>query len=629
MQRSKPSKKKVVFVLCLSLCVALVGAKTLQSQEQYLEYDKKEPAPPGTWKPVAYKAEAPTAGVTLGDGLFKRAMEANVQYLLDSFTVDQMLYWFRKRAGKPSPPEAEPKIRFWMFDLKGSCAGRFLIGAGNTLRWIEHKELRRRMNELIDCIEECQDPNGYILAYKPENITHNEQGNYARSMFTRGMIEASIAGNEKALRLMRPMQDWFNQCEWLPKMLLMSLGIQGHIANTRMYFTPVGKPEDIMVAEKYYVLNWWMEKLANRDPEAVWKFPLNRPHCYEITAFEAYLDHYRATGDVRYLNAMFGAWDLMHDNWEHIGGSSAICEGPQYPPKTYYITAKEHTGELCCSVFWIRFNQRFHLLFPGLEKYVAEIEKSIYNVGLANIVPGQGIRYHALLEGRKNNPQMNNTCCEVLGTRLYSSLPEYIYSIAKDGLYVDLYQPSTIEWKQDGQEMRLQMRTQFPFQPHVSLRMTVEQPTRSKIRIRVPSWAFDAMETKVNGQRAGVGAPGSYLTIDRTWNTGDMITFTLPMKFRVTQYHGADEIKGHSRYAIEYGPILMAAVGPLDPQLGVHIIQHPDRLESWLKPISDKPLHFTVDGHPEYEFMPYWQVMDQTYTCFPVIEPVAVKGPGK
>ncbi len=66
-----------------------------------------------------------------------------------------------------------------------------------------------------------------------------------------------------------------------------------------------------------------------------------------------------------------------------MGGSIAICEGMElYPPKSYFLT--RHTGELCGSVFWIKLNQRFHLQNPEEEKYISEIEKCIYNVGIAN-----------------------------------------------------------------------------------------------------------------------------------------------------------------------------------------------------------------------------------------------------
>ena len=49
------------------------------------------------------------------------------------------------------------------------------------------------------------------------------------------------------------------------------------------------------------------------------------------------------------------------------------------------------TGELCGSVFWSFLNQRFHYLDPLNETYVAEIERSIINVGIAALgLPGSG-----------------------------------------------------------------------------------------------------------------------------------------------------------------------------------------------------------------------------------------------
>jgi hypothetical protein len=608
---------------------------------------------PATWKQVPYRAVTPTGGVTLDKaGLFHRAMENNIAYLIDSFSVNHMLWPFRVRAGQKDPPDDRPQVGFWDVDLRGSSAGRFLMGAGNTLRWMEHPELRRRMEELIDGVEACRGlidvctangrngltgrailqaniNKGYILAYPPDKV-RSEEPNYGRAWFTHGLIEAAIAGNRKAHGLLRGHADWFNQWDMLPKLLYHSSNShQGHIASTRTYFSPIGKPEDLQVAEKYYVCDWWMDQLIARRPEGVWKYPLRNPHSYLITSFEAYLDHYRATGDKRYLDTALGAWDLIHDNWEHVGGSMAICEGRSYPPRSYYVNPEKHTGETCGSVFWIKFCQRFHQLYPLEVKYVDEIEKSIYNVCLANQAGGRGIRYHAFLEGHCDRPTMNNTCCEGQGTRLYGSLPETIYSIAEDGLYVDLFEPSTIEWKLGGQPVKLAMQTKFPFQPDVTLRLSVTQPVGMKLRVRVPAWAAADVPIRVGGQQVAVGKPGTYQTIDRTWADGDVVSFTLPMAFRMSCYSGDDQIEGHKRYALEYGPILLALVGPLDENRSAHVARCPSEVATWLRPKPDRPLCFTIDGDARHEYVPYWQVADRPFTVYPVIEPVTIRGAAK
>ena len=516
--------------------------------------------PADAWKSVEYQAHAPLKRVTLDGGLFQTAFEQNIGYLLDSFTVDELLHQFRERANKPNPPNLRKPDKFWEEDLAGSNAGRFLMGAGNTLRWIDHPELRRRLDAVVDGIDDCKQPNGYIMAYPEDTIFYSERGAYTRSWLTHGLIEAGYSGNPKAFGLLRGYYDWFDKCPYLPKLLREAgLGPQGMIANTRMYFTPVGKPEDIQVIQRYFQENYWLDDLSERKEEAIWQYPYDRPHCYEVTFFEAYLDLYRATGDQRYLNAMLGGWDLYHDNWENVGGSMSVEEGVKDPPLSYWLDQRH--GELCGSVFWTFFNQRLHLLYPEKEKYVTEIEKSIYNVAIANQAGTQGLRYFAVLVGPKQKPTRINTCCEGQGTRLLGSLPEHIYSIAPDGIYVNLFEPSTLSWSKAGESLQLRMTTQFPAQPDVQIQVLASHPVRAKIRIRVPSWAAAEMPIKINSNLATTGGPGTYVTLDEAWSDGDRISFALPMKLKLTRYKGSDQIAGHNRYAIEYGPILLAAVG--------------------------------------------------------------------
>ncbi len=583
--------------------------------------------PAERWKRVPDRVSVPVTGVKVTGETFRRAMENNISYLLHSFSVDEMLRPFRERAGKPVRAGLRPPIPFWDTGLPGSSAGRFLMGAANTLRWMEHAELRRWVNELVDGIEECRAPNGYIMAYPEDTILQSERGGYTRAWLTHGLIEAGLAGNRKAFGLLRSYYDWFDKCPYLPKILRgAAQGVQGMVGNTRMYFTPVGKAEDIQVIQRYFQENYWLDGLAAHDPTMVWQYPYDRPHNYLITDFEAYLDIYRATGEERYLKAMEGAWDLYHDHWEHVGGSIAITEFGEFPPDSYRLEQQEpfcETGETCGSVFWARFNQRFHLMKPDEEKYVNEIEKSIYNVGLANQVRGYGIIYHARLVGQKGDlavPLCVNSCCEGQGTRLLGSLPEYIYSLAEDGVYVNLYEASSVRWKGAGGEMTLTLSGKFPASPDVALKVECAKPAEAKIRVRVPEWAARTMGVRVNGSEVASGKPGSYVVLERRWSNGDTITFTLPMELRLTRYTGLDKVEGHERFALEYGPVLMALVGSDNAVLKVKGgKQHSDILKQ-VKADPDRPLVFHVDGHPEFRYIPYWKVVGETFTCFPVVD---------
>ncbi len=591
---------------------------------------------PRTWKPVAYRGQTPLTGVELGPGVLRDAMENNIEYLLTSFSVDEMLRPFRERAGKPVAAGLRPPIQFWDTDLPGSSAGRFLMGACNTLRWLDHPELRRRVNAIVDGIAECRQPNGYIMAYPEDSIFHSERAGYTRAWVTHGLLEAGYTGDPRAFELLRGYYDWFDKNPYLPKLLRgTTQGVQGMVANTRVYFSPHGKPEDIQVVQRFYQENFWLDGLAGRDRSMVWQYPYDRPHNYLLTDIEAYLDLYRATGDRRYHDAVMGAWQLYHDDWEHVGGSIAITEFGQFPPKSYRLAAQMpfcETGELCGSSFWTFLNQRLRLLDPDEEKYVSEIEKSIYNIGIANQYDNHGLYYHARLVGTKGDKQVGyctNSCCEGQGTRLLGSIPEHLYTLVPEGshpgLYVDMFAPSNVRWTQktdrahDNGELKLAMKTSFPLDPKVDLVWSLNQPRRSVLRIRTPSWAAHDMPVNINGNPHATGKAGTYLAIDRTWKNGDTVSFTLPAGFRLSKYTGLDQVEGHSRYALEYGPILLAIDGNEDPRLRSDGDPSTAFVSS-LKPIKGQPLHFAAEGNPDHHYAPYYAIKTGPFSCFPVID---------
>jgi DUF1680 family protein len=582
-----------------------------------------------SWKRVSPLLQTPRTGVTVG-GFFDMLLERNEHYLLNGFTVSDLSRDFRERAGKSVPakrdyrPDDESP---WLKVLGGSNAGRFLMGAGNQLRWRENEELRRRVNELIDEIDNCVEPSGYSYGFPERKIFEGgEEGAYARSWFTMGLIEAGIAGNEKAFSIARRANDWFNRSPYLPEMLYhASFGVQGLIPNTRMYVdTPEGRPEDIQVVQRYMQQNHWLAQLASSDPAAINSYPYDRPHSYLINPLNAYMDMFYATGDSKYLNAVVGGWDIYHNNFEHTGGTIAICEGSFYPPKSYRL--RQHTGELCGSVFWTFLNQQFKLLNPDNETSAAEIEKSIYNAVAANQCENGDILYHAHLVAPKHSHEDNNrnTCCEGQGTRMLGALPEFIYKIAADGIYVDLFNESTITWEQDGKQWKLEQHTDFPVKPEVRLKITPGKASKAKIHIRIPGWAARPMDIFVNGKKQATGMPGTYIVLDRQWKNKDEIRFTLPMEFRLTKYTGI-EAGFKDAYALEYGPLLMAVVGESIKKGEINIPLSTTELTGKLKPVAGNPLHFTIDDGTgrKLKYIPYYEVKGELldiFTCYPVFE---------
>jgi uncharacterized protein len=605
----------------------------------------RKPWPPGEamwlpepqpWKPVPQVVTAPAGGVTLDKlGLYKAAMDKHTAYLLADANIDDMLFRFRKLAGVANPPGSE---HGWEKNFPAHAA-QFLIGAGNTLRWEESPELRRKMNQLIDGMKALRTPDGRLAA--PSGA--GEEG-YSFMLLAHGLEAAARAGNRDADGLLHAWAAWYrsridDRTVLDPRGALIG---QNYFAATALlidYFSPGGTPDDVLIAYDHVYPNW-MRQLREHNLDGIWRAANGHSHSAYCYGWLGYLDMYRATGDRRLLEALLGGWEMYRTHWQHPGGTLAICESGDYPPDSLYITPDAHTGEMCSMTWWAKFNYRLHQLFPADDRYMAEVEKVIYNVGLANQM-GKAICYHTHLEGQKDSPRgIEHTCCEAVGTYLYSTLPEYIYSIAEDGLLVNLYEPSAIRWTRAGAAIELAQESRFPFDAAVKLRLKATRPVAMKLRVRVPAWANGEMTIRVNGEDAGRGKPGSYVAIDRTWSTGDVVSFTLPLAWRSVLYRGADQIPGKKRYALMYGPVLMAAASPLKQAdtaalpaatsfggrpgrtCAVVIAHDPADPSQWLAPLPGAPLNFRVKDQGVPIVKPYWTVRDgETFTTYPVIGP--------
>jgi len=181
-----------------------------------------------------------------------------------------------------------------------------------------------------------------------------------------------------------------------------------------------------------------------------------------------------------------------------------------------------------------------------------------------------------------------STCCEGQGTRMIGALPEFIYSLRKR-VYIDLFAPSSIDLKTSSGKLTLKMETEFPYDPKVSLTVITDNPAESVIRIRIPSWSSGEMSVLVNGKKRITGKPGTYVALSQKWNNGDKITFVLPMDFRLTKYTGEEQFPDRDRYALEYGPILMAYVNMKGEKDNLTLSVDSKKLIKSLKPVRENP----------------------------------------
>ena len=562
--------------------------------------------------PIPFAASAPTSGVKLTGGRFRKAFENNIRFL-KGFDLDRMLYFYRLHAGRPAPsvPYAYQSGHFEV-NLKGQTAGEFLMGACTTLLWQDDPALRAMADAVVAEIDACKDADGFLLPITREEWHTKEYPNYTRAWLTFGLLDAGYAGNSRAFELARMMGDFFNHCDLLPYVKEMNLGFQGILANTRLYTSPVGTQEDIDIAEKHYAEEWWLRQLIAGDHRAIYAHPGNHPHSTLLTSLEGYFDLYRATGNPLYLEAVKAALPMYESKWQHVGGGINMCEFDTYWPGCNWLSMKHSYNELCSTNFWVLLNQRMRLLEPDNSHYADEIENSLYNVLLAAQVGDAGFHYLNFLEGGKDARYLDRcTCCASLGTRLVGLLPQFLYATSGNTVYADIYAASEATLSLDSGAVKLSCRTQMPDGGQVSIRVD-EAAAPFTLKVRIPRWAARPVTIRVNGQPALTASPG-YAALDGI-KAGDEIRFTLPMSFRVTKYTGGEELPGKERYAIEYGPLLYAAMGPSV----VHVAWDPAHPEKWLKKIPGSR-KFRIEGDTAHEYWAYIDIHDEPFSVYPVV----------
>ena len=572
---------------------------------------------------VKDKLFTPLAGVRLGDGLFKEVFENNINYLK---TLDDgsMMYWFDKKTGTPT--DAQPYTGHFEDNLKGSTLSMFLMGAGNTLRWVDDDELRRRVSVLMDKLRSSAEEDGFLMPVDQTRFAYKEYPHYVRIWLTYGLCAVALScEDEDAYGLLRRWQDWFNSCIDLPIIKYLELAFQGVVASPYVYTTPIGKREDIDTTIEAYEEPWRLAQFMRREKDCVHirKQPGREPHAHgtELEGFEGYLDLYRATGRNYYLDAVMGAWELYRRDWQHVGGGIVMIEGmmENLYPGCRWIDPQKKYNELCCTSFWMYLNLRLHRLFPDEEVYMDEVEKSLFNLCFAAQEADKGIRYFNNLEGRKVQPGGIHCCCGV-GTRIYGSMPEFIFSIAPDAVAVNMYAPSEIDWEREDGVVTIKNEGNIPYRDDVKLTLSMAKPAKFDLRLRIPRWtaANDGVDISVNGEKVCTGRPGSYAVISREWADGDVVEYTLRQAWGITKYSGADEFPQFSRYYIQRGPVLYGITAPSvrrARQIGWSVSD----FEKWITP-NETPLHYDIAMHSDCELVPYYEIgCDVDFTCVPVV----------
>lgn len=221
-------------------------------------------------------------------------------------------------------------------------------------------------------------------------------------------------------------------------------------------------------------------------------------------------------------------------------------------------------GETCATAYQLRLYDAF-LRLRGEAPFGDLIERTVWNTLFAAQSPdGRRLRYFSPVEGARVYFDGDTYCCPCNYRRIIAELPQMVFYRTDDGVAVNLFAPAEGQLElPGGRVLRLRQETAYPNDGRIELRLEPEQPERFGVQLRIPAWAGGAT-VQINGKAEPAPAtPGTFLTLERTWQAGDRITLELPMRWRLVE--GRQRQAG--RVAVMRGPLVFCLDPTQNPEL--------------------------------------------------------------
>ena len=224
------------------------------------------------------------------------------------------------------------------------------------------------------------------------------------------------------------------------------------------------------------------------------------------------------------------------------------------------LRAEHHSFETPCGSY-AHFKLSRYLLEATRETaYGDSMEQVLYNCAWGALplqASGRAFYYSDYTAGARKgfHPDLW-PCCS--GTLPQLAADYGVNTYFRDGrnVYVNLYLPSTLRWRNAGANLELTQTGEYPLSEAIEFSLKADSAQRFSVFLRIPGWANRGGLIRVSGERAREFVPGAWAEISREWKDGDRFTLELPMTNRlqaVDKYHT-------NLVALAHGPMVLFAV---------------------------------------------------------------------
>lgn len=525
--------------------------------------------------------------------------------------------------------------------LRGHFLGHWLSAASMLISTNDDKELKAKLDVIIDELEKCQKANGgkwvapipekYFTILEKETYIWSPQ--YTMHKLILGLTHAYVyAKNKKALTILNNLADWY--IKWTDKILKSdNPGIIYHGEEAGMtevwaeLYRLTEKPKYETLAQRYGNSELYDRLLKGQDG-------LSNTHMNaSIPYFHGAAKLYQVTNDEKYLAILEKFWESA------VEKRGTYCTGGQsagefwVAPNNLAACIGDRNQEFCTVYNMVRVADYLYQ-FTGKVEYLDYIETNIYNGFLAqqNKFTGMPTYFLPMKSGAKKlwgSETRDFWCCHGTMIQAQTLYPElcYYHNEEEDKVIVAQYIPSEAEIVNKDDKIKISQSIDMKyyagetnFDDAIStqtsrwqMKFTIQANSEFTLAFRLPGWLTEQPKFYLNGAEIDVSIKSGYLNIKKLWKD-DVVTVYFPTKLTTTSLSDMPE-----KVAIQEGPIVLA--GLTDNDYGLKY----DDLSKLLRPAKEhtysafpwqQSTYRTVNQSKETTFIPLYEVTDEQYTLY-------------
>ncbi|MBD0831535.1 glycoside hydrolase family 127 protein [Aestuariibaculum sediminum] len=600
----------------------------------------------------------PLNQVSVTSGIFKRAQQTDWEYM-QALDTDRLLAPFLREAGLK--PKAESYTNWENTGLDGHILGHYLSALSMYYASTKDTLAEQKIDDILSELKRVQQANGngYIGGIPGSNKLWEDikNGNIKAGSFSlngkwvplynihktfAGLKDAWVhAEKVDAKNMLIDLTDWFIDVTKDLKDVQVQDMLRSEHGGLNEVFAEV---YNITGDKKYLDLAKRFSEKALLNPLAKKEDILTGMHANtQIPKFIGFERISQLNHDSIYHNSALHFYNNVTQHRSLSIGGNSVREHFNPTDDFSSVLEGEQGPETCNTYNMLKLSK---LLFEdtGNDSYIEFYERAMYNHILSSQNPNGGFVYFTPMRPGHyrvySQPETSFWCCVGSGLENHTKYNELIYAKNKDTLYVNLFVPSKVNWKD--KEAEITQNTNFPEEAKTQLIWKSKKRTYATIKLRYPKWVNPGeLKLFINKKLIYTDAePGHYISMSRKWKKGDKIELQLPMHLSLEQIPDAS-----GYVSVKYGPVVLAAVTGSENQDGLFaddsrgghvangsflplteapmfIADNFDDILKNIKPISGKPLTFSTGNlvHPEnfkgLELQPFYKIHEKRYAIY-------------